>query len=80
MLSRGTTASTSGGIRTSTCPDGAIPGFLRGRRYSVVGPGAQFLIICEVTDIEVFATPAYLERLNNPTDWTRRIMLRPCGA
>jgi hypothetical protein len=52
----------------------AIPGFLRGRRYSVVGPGPQFLIIYEVTDLEVFATPAYLERLNNPTDWTRRIM------
>jgi hypothetical protein len=52
----------------------AIPGFLRGRRYSVNGPGPQFLILYEVADIEVFATAAYLERLNNPSDWTRRMM------
>ena len=52
----------------------AIPSFLRGRRYSVTGPGPQFLIFYEVADIEVFATAAYLERLNNPSDWTRRMM------
>lgn len=52
----------------------AVPGFTRGRRYSVVGSGPQFLVIYEVSDPEVFTSPAYLARLNNPSEWTRRVM------
>jgi len=52
----------------------AIPGFLQGRRYSVIGPGPQFLVIYEVEDLATLSSAAYQERLDNPSDWTRRIM------
>ena len=52
----------------------SIPGFLRGRRYMVVGQGPQYLVIYETADVNVFTAPAYLERLNNPTPKTREVM------
>lgn len=52
----------------------AIPGFLQGRRYSVIGPGPQFLVIYEVEDLATLSSAAYRERLDNPSDWTRRTM------
>src|SRR3712207_2116533 len=52
----------------------AIPGFLQGRRYSVVGTGPQFLVIYEVEDLGTLSSPAYRERLDNPSEWTRRTM------
>ncbi len=52
----------------------AIPGFLQGRRYSVVGSGPQFLVLYTVTDPDVFTSQTYLEHLNHPTDWTQQVM------
>lgn len=52
----------------------AIPGFLQGRRYSVIGPGPQFLVIYEVEELATLSSAAYRERLDNPSDWTRRTM------
>ena len=52
----------------------AIPGFLQGRRYSVVGSGPHFLIVYAVTDTDAFTSPPYLERLNHPSDRTRQMM------
>jgi hypothetical protein len=52
----------------------AIPGFLQGRRYSVVGSGPQFLILYTVTGPDVFTSQTYLERLNHPSDWTQQVM------
>lgn len=52
----------------------SIPGFLQGRRYTVSGPGQEYLIIYETTDVGVFTAPAYLERLNDPTPMTREVM------
>jgi hypothetical protein len=52
----------------------AIPGFLRGRRYVVAGEGSRYLVVYEVADVGVLTSPAYLERLNNPTAWTREVM------
>jgi hypothetical protein len=52
----------------------AIPGFLQGRRYSVVGSGPQFLILYTVRDPDVFTSQTYLEHLNHPTDWTQQVM------
>jgi hypothetical protein len=49
----------------------AIPGFLQGRRYSVVGSEPQFLILYTVIDPDVFTSQTYLERLNHPSDWTQ---------
>jgi hypothetical protein len=52
----------------------AIPGFLQGRRYSVVGSGPQFLILYTVKVSDVFTSQTYLERLNHPSEWTQQIM------
>jgi hypothetical protein len=52
----------------------AIPGFLEGRRYSVVGSGPQFLIIYAVTNTDTLTSPPYLERLNHPSTRTRQVM------
>lgn len=54
----------------------AIPGFRRGRRYAAVDPAnpeARF-IFYELDDIAVATSASYLERLNNPTPWSRKIM------
>lgn len=52
----------------------SIPGFLRGRRYTVGGDGPQYLVIYETADVGAFTAPAYLERLNSPTPMTREVM------
>ena len=52
----------------------AIPGFLSRpavRRGRWTG---RYLVVYEVTDIGVLTSPAYLERLDNPTAWTREVM------
>lgn len=54
----------------------ALPGFLRGRR-SVAMDAAnaeQRFIFYEIESIATATSPAYLERLNNPTPWSRKIM------
>jgi hypothetical protein len=50
----------------------AIPGFLRLRRYVALGPGPRFFFFYETEDAAVLQSPAYLERLGQPTAWTRR--------
>ncbi len=52
-----------------------LPGFRRGRRaISTDAPDAnRFLVIYEADAPEVFESTAYLERLNNPTPWSREI-------
>ncbi|GEO19093.1 hypothetical protein [Microvirga aerophila] len=52
----------------------AIPGFLHGRRYSVMGSGPQFLILYTVKVSDVFTSQIYLERLNHPSEWTQQVM------
>ena len=52
----------------------AIPGFMRAQRWVSASPGPRYFIAYEVADIEVLSSVAYLERLNNPTSWTRQIM------
>ncbi len=51
-----------------------IDGFRRGRRYVATGDGPRYLVMYEVADIGVLNSAAYLERLNNPSAWTREIM------
>jgi hypothetical protein len=50
----------------------AIPGFLRLRRYVTLGPGPRFFYFYETESLDVLQSPAYLERLGNPTAWTKR--------
>ena len=54
----------------------SIPGFLRGRRYGALEAGSPEVrfIFYELRDIAVATSPAYLERLNNPTPWSKELM------
>jgi hypothetical protein len=49
-----------------------IPGFRRGRRYIALGGAPEFFTLYETDSPEVLAGADYLNRLNNPTAWTRR--------
>ncbi|MDI6752961.1 MAG: hypothetical protein QME78_01055 [Thermodesulfobacteriota bacterium] len=51
-----------------------IPGFLTARRYESTGRGPKYFTFYHTTSVEVLRTPVYLQRINNPTDWTRRNM------
>ena len=55
----------------------SLPGFLRGLR-AVGIPGTdlnhKYFMMYEAERKEVFVSPKYLERLNNPTEWTKEIL------
>lgn len=52
-----------------------VPGFRRGRRYVRDGPGElKYFTLYETADIGVLESRPYLERLNDPTAWTRRVL------
>jgi hypothetical protein len=52
-----------------------VPGFRFGRRYQLVSGGdRRFFAFYEVESPAVLASPAYLERLNAPTPWTKETM------
>jgi hypothetical protein len=50
-----------------------IPGFLRGTRWSGGGAGASHFIMYELESLQVFSSQAYVERLNQPTPWSRKL-------
>lgn len=54
----------------------AIPGFLRGRRHVATDPASRwpYFILYELADAAVMTSAAYLERLNNPTPWSKKVM------
>lgn len=52
----------------------SIPGFLRGSRWTATGPGPRYFVMYEVAGLDTLASPPYLERLNNPSAWTARMM------
>lgn len=51
-----------------------IPGFLRGSRWADASGGAGFFVMYELASYETLTSPAYLERLNNPTPWSQKLM------
>jgi hypothetical protein len=51
-----------------------IPGFIRAQRWVSHSPGSRYFVVYEVTGIDVLSSAPYLERLNNPTPWTSRVM------
>lgn len=51
-----------------------IPGFLRGRRYVAIEGRPEFFHFYETESLDTLTSEAYLERLNNPTEWTRRVV------
>jgi hypothetical protein len=54
----------------------AIPGFRRGRRCRAMLAEEEYFLMYEVDDLSVLTSPAYLARLNDPTEWSRRIIPR----
>ena len=52
----------------------SVPGFLRGRRYETSGAGPRYFTLYETLDAAVLSSAPYLERLDAPTDWTRRAL------
>jgi hypothetical protein len=52
----------------------SIPGFRRARRFIAVSGGPEFYTLYEAESHADVSGKAYLDRLNGPTEWTRRIM------
>jgi hypothetical protein len=52
----------------------AIPGFLRGTRWAAVSGEPSYFVLYEVTGLDTITGGAYLERLNHPTPWSRKMM------
>ena len=52
----------------------AIPGFMRAQRWVSESGGPRYFVVYEVSDIDVLSSAPYLDRLDNPTAWTRRLM------
>jgi hypothetical protein len=51
-----------------------IPGFRRGRRYIAVDGSPEYFNLYEADSPEVLGGQDYLNRLNTPTDWTKRVV------
>jgi hypothetical protein len=52
----------------------AIPGFLRGTRWKSAAGADAYFIIYEARSFATISTGAYLDRLNDPTPWSRKMM------
>jgi hypothetical protein len=52
----------------------SIPGFLRGTRWVAESGEPSYFICYEVANLATITGGAYLERLNNPTPWSRKMM------
>jgi hypothetical protein len=52
----------------------SIPGFRRGTRWLAQDAGPRYMVLYEVEDLATLTSAAYLDRLNNPTPWTTRMM------
>ena len=50
----------------------SIPGFLRGRRWMAIEGAPEFFTLYETASPQVHISAGYLERLNNPSPWTKR--------
>jgi hypothetical protein len=51
-----------------------IPGFLRGTRWIALSGEPSYFILYEAARLATITSGAYLERLNNPTPWSRKTM------
>jgi hypothetical protein len=52
-----------------------VPGFLRGRRYAAPERALhRYCAFYETQTLAVLQSGAYLARLNDPTEWTQRVM------
>lgn len=52
----------------------SIPGFVRGTRWVASQGQPRYFVMYEVEQLAVMTSSAYLERLNNPSPWTSKMM------
>ncbi|MFT5445289.1 MAG: hypothetical protein ACI9DC_000449 [Gammaproteobacteria bacterium] len=52
----------------------AIPGFVRGHRGRAISGSPRYINWYEVDELTVLTSKAYLDRLNDPTPWTRKAL------
>ena len=52
----------------------SIPGFVRGSRWVSSNGGPRYFVMYEAEQLATLQSDAYLERLNNPSAWTSRMM------
>ena len=52
----------------------SIPGFVRGSRWVAVRGQPRYFVLYEVEDLATLTSDAYLQRLNNPSPWTSKMM------
>jgi hypothetical protein len=51
-----------------------VPGFQRGQRGVAITGAPRYFNLYEVDDFATLTSKAYLDRLNDPTPWTRRVV------
>ncbi len=51
-----------------------IPGFLRGTRWIALSGEPSYFVLYETSGLETLTGRDYLERLNDPTPWSRKMM------
>jgi hypothetical protein len=51
-----------------------IPGFCRGRRYVAISGAPEFFNLYEADSPEILSGQDYLNRLNSPTAWTKKVV------
>jgi len=54
----------------------AIDGFLEARRYVAHQTKPKYLCLYSTAEFEVLDSPAYRDKLANPTEWSRKVMAR----
>jgi hypothetical protein len=52
----------------------AIPGFLRGTRWISQSGEPSYFVCYETKDLKTITSGPYLDRLNHPTPWSRKMM------
>jgi hypothetical protein len=52
----------------------SIPGFQRGSRWTGVPNAEGFFVLYELDQYETLTSSGYLDRLNNPTPWSAKMM------
>ena len=52
----------------------SIPGFLRGTRWTALSGAPSYFILYEAARWATITAGAYVERLNDPTPWSRKMM------
>jgi hypothetical protein len=51
-----------------------LPGFRTGQRYTSLDEQWRYCVLYRADDVRTFVSKPYLQVLNNPTEWTRKMM------